>query len=152
MDSDMLCLADVLELRAYILAYGDKAVLCCQHDYAPREGRKFLGNVQTAYPRKNWSSLMIFNNTLCRKLTPEYVNMATGLELHRFQWLEGDAQIAGLPLEWNWLVGEYEPNPRAKILHYTLGAPCFEEYARCDQSDLWHKEYSEMVSHAIPVT
>jgi hypothetical protein len=50
-----------------------------------------------------------------------------------------------LPLEWNWLVGEYEPNPNAKVLHYTLGTPCFPGYAECDQADLWWAEAADMM-------
>jgi hypothetical protein len=143
LDSDMLCQTDIWELQMYAVAYADKAVQCCQHDYIPKGGKKFLGQTQTAYPRKNWSSMMLFNNELCKKLTPEYVNKASGLELHRFQWLE-DSAIGALPLEWNHLVGEYEPNSKAKILHYTLGAPCFKQYENCDNADLWHKEYALM--------
>lgn len=143
MDGDMLCLTDVLELQMYVLAYSEKALLCCQHDYTPAPGNKFLGQPQTAYPRKNWSSLMIFNNQLCKALTPEYVNTASGLDLHRFNWLKDEA-IGELPLEWNWLVGEYAPNPKAKILHYTLGAPCFPQYNNCDHAAEWLHEYESM--------
>lgn len=122
-----------------------KSVLVCQHDYTPREGVKFGGHVQTVYPRKNWSSLMAFNADRCRALTPEYVNSATGLQLHRFQWTT-DAEIGSLPVEFNHLVGDYPPNPEAKILHYTLGTPCFPEYADCDHADLWHAELDRMLT------
>lgn len=142
-DCDMLCLADVAELAAVIPQAGDKAVLVCQHDYVPRTERKFLDQVQTKYPRKNWSSLMLFNNERCRALTPDYVNAASGLELHRFQWTE-DARIGSLPLEWNWLVGEYEHTPAAKIVHYTLGGPYFDDYRDCDYASEWREELSRL--------
>ena len=142
-DCDMLCLADVAELAAVIPQSGDKAVLVCQHDYVPRTERKFLDQVQTKYPRKNWSSLMLFNNERCRALTPDYVNAASGLELHRFQWTE-DARIGSLPLEWNWLVGEYEHTPAAKIVHYTLGGPYFDDYRDCDYASEWREELSRL--------
>lgn len=140
MDCDMLCLTDLNDILLYPVAYPDKHVFVCQHDYTPTEGTKFLGNVQTVYPRKNWSSVMLFNNALCTALTPEYVNRATGLELHRFQWTTDD-KIGSLPIEYNWLVGEYEPNPNAKVLHYTLGGPWFDDTRNCDHADVWMREY-----------
>lgn len=155
-DCDMLCQADVLELLLYTQAFPSTAVLCCQHDYTPQEGTKFLGNVQTAYPRKNWSSLMLFNNARCTALTPDYVNTASGLDLHRFNWLPsettyrwpeavGAEPIGALPLAWNWLVGEYADNPDAKILHYTLGGPWFPETRDCPHADRWLAEYSSLL-------
>jgi hypothetical protein len=150
MDCDMLCRADVAELAAIAERSPDKAVLVCQHDYVPKTERKFLGQAQTRYPRKNWSSLMLFNNARCAALTPEYVNRASGLELHRFAWLD-DALIGALPLEWNWLVGEYDYNPQAKIVHYTLGGPWFDEYRGCDYAGEWFEENRRMNFAANPV-
>lgn len=144
LDCDMLCQADIGELFLYGLAYPDKAVQVVQHDYVPRSARKFLDQPQTPYRRKNWSSVMLFNNALCKQLTPSYVNAATGLNLHQFAWVK-DEQIGGLPIGWNWLVGEYEPNDKAKLLHYTLGTPCFPDYADCDHADLWHAERTRMM-------
>jgi len=143
LDCDMLCRADVAELVAISEQHEDKAVLVCKHDYVPRTERKFLDQPQTKYPRKNWSSLMLFNNRRCAALTPEYVNGAPGLDLHRFAWTE-DGRIGELPLEWNWLVGEYEFNPAAKIVHYTLGGPYFDDYRNCDYADEWFAEYNSM--------
>lgn len=143
MDCDMLCLADIAQLAAELERQPDKALLVCQHDYVPKTERKFLGQIQTRYPRKNWSSLMLFNNERCRALTPQYVNSATGLELHRFAWIE-DHLIGALPLEWNWLVTEYEHNPAAKIVHYTLGGPYFAAYRGCDYAAEWFAEYESM--------
>jgi len=130
MDCDMLCRADIAELAARTHVEREKAVLVCKHEYVPKTERKFLDQIQTRYARKNWSSLMLFNNERCRALTPDYVNSASGLDLHRFAWID-DRQIGGLPLEWNWLVGEYPFNPEARIAHYTLGGPYFEEYRGC---------------------
>jgi hypothetical protein len=144
MDCDMLCRVDLLELLIPILAYPDKAVLVCPHDYVPKQSTKFLGQTQTAYPRKNWSSFMVFNNALCKQLTPAYVNSASGLDLHRFNWLK-DEEIGHLDLGWNWLVGEYEKNDQAKVLHYTNGTPCFPDYRHCDHSDLWVNELAGML-------
>lgn len=150
MDCDMLCRADIAELAAAIERDPDKAVLVCKHDYVPKTERKFLDRIQTRYPRKNWSSLMLFNNERCTALTPRYVNGASGLELHRFAWLD-DALIGELPLEWNWLVGEYDYNPAAKIVHYTLGGPYFDDYRDCDYAAEWFADFRSMSFAANPV-
>jgi hypothetical protein len=143
MDCDMLCRVDIAELAAEIEHQPDKAVLVVKHDYVPKTERKILDQVQTKYPRKNWSSLMLFNNERCRALTLEYVNSASGLELHRFAWID-DGLIGNLPREWNWLVTEYPYNAEAKIVHYTLGGPYFEGYRGCDYASEWFDEFRSM--------
>ena len=148
MDCDMLCRTDIAGLVAEIERQPDKAVLVCKHDYTPRTERKFLGHVQTKYTRKNWSSLMLFNNARCRSLTSDYVNTASGLELHRFAWIE-EASIGELSLDWNWLVGEYEYNPNARIVHFTIGGPYFAAYRECDYAAEWFAERDSM-QHAEP--
>jgi lipopolysaccharide biosynthesis glycosyltransferase len=140
MDCDMLCLADIAGLAA--LQDANKAVMVVKHDYVPKTQRKFLDQVQTRYERKNWSSLMLFNNERCRALTPQYVNSASGLELHRFKWID-DASIGELPKEWNWLVTEYDYNPAAKLVHYTLGGPWFDEYRNSEYASEWFAEREE---------
>jgi len=143
MDCDMLCRADIAELARETQRHPDKAVLVCQHHYVPKTQRKFLGHVQTRYERKNWSSVMLFNNAACGALTPEYVNAASGLDLHRFKWTT-DERIGALPLTWNWLVGEYPYDPEAKIAHFTLGGPYFDDYRHCDYAEEWFAELSDM--------
>ena len=145
MDCDMLCRADIAGLVALIDRNRDRAVVVCQHDYVPKTERKFLNQVQTRYTRKNWSSLMLFNNERCKALTSQYVNSATGLDLHRFAWID-DALIGALPLEWNWLVGEYEYNPKASMAHFTRGGPYFPEYHDCDYAGEWRREFDAMRS------
>jgi hypothetical protein len=142
-DCDMLCRTDIATLAAEVERQPDKAVLVCKHDYVPKSERKFFDQVQTKYARKNWSSLMLFNNERCRALSPDYVNSASGLELHRFAWTE-DRLIGGLATEWNWLVGEYPHNPGARIVHFTLGGPYFTEYRACDYADEWFEERNLM--------
>jgi len=149
MDSDMLCLADIFDLLEAGLA-DLRAVAVCQHDYTPKGSVKMDGQQQTTYPRKNWSSLIVFNNDRCQALTPDCVNTATGLDLHRFNWLTDLAPVGSIPLEWNWLVGEYAANPAAKVLHYTLGGPWFRDYENCDHADLWREEYNRMVEPHRP--
>jgi hypothetical protein len=135
MDCDMLARADLAELFA--LRDERYAVQVCQHDYAPKDEVKFLKNPQTPYAKKNWSSVMLFNNARCRALTPAYVGEASGLDLHQFRWLANDHQIGPLPLEWNWLVGEYPMNEAARIAHFTRGGPYFPGYEDCDYADEW---------------
>lgn len=144
-DCDMLARADIADLFA--LRDERFAVMVCQHDYVPRDETKFLGHVQTRYAKKNWSSVMLFNNARCRALTPEYVSAASGLELHQFKWLANDELIGSLPLAWNWLVGEYGHDPEARIAHFTRGGPYFPDYAGCDYADEWRAVLAR-VGHA----
>lgn len=149
MDCDMLCRADIAGLAAQMEKQPAKALLVCKHDYTPSPERKFLNQIQTAYPRKNWSSVMLMNNERCRALTPQYVNTATGLDLHRFNWLKSHEQIGALELEWNWLVTEYKYNPAAKLAHFTRGGPWFDEYRGSDYADEWFKERDLMSVAAL---
>ena len=142
MDCDMLCRADIAELWGQF--DGSSAVQVVKHDYTPSTTTKFLNQAQTAYPCKNWSSVMLFNNPECRALTPHYVNAASGLALHQFVWTSDEA-VGELSPEWNHLVGEYAPNPDAKLVHYTLGTPCFNEYKDCEFADEWFKEKERML-------
>ncbi|UPY37976.1 hypothetical protein [Sediminicoccus sp. KRV36] len=120
-----------------------KAVHVVQHDYAPRQAIKMDGQPQARYPRKNWSSLMLFNGAhpATRALTPAVVNRMTPAQLHRLEWAGGDAAIGALPPAWNFLVGEYEP-PEATPwgIHFTNGGPWFSETRDVDYAHLWEAE------------
>jgi lipopolysaccharide biosynthesis glycosyltransferase len=131
MDCDMLCRGDIA--RLWELRDERYAVMCVQHEHVPNETTKFLGEVQSPYPKKNWSSLMLINTARCTALSVDYVNQASGLELHRFHWLAGDHEIGALPADWNHLV-DVQPHPTASaedggptLLHWTLGGPWFRE-------------------------
>jgi hypothetical protein len=141
MDCDMLMKADIAEL--WRLRDDTYAVQVCKHDYIPKSATKFLGQTQTVYPKKNWSSFMLLNCKKCTTLTPDYVNSATGLELHQFKWLESEDLIGDLPLEWNWLADEYEYKEDVKNIHYTEGGPYFKGYETTDYADEWFTHYSE---------
>ena len=138
LDGDMVIRGDIAELFAAAQADYSKCVWVGKHDYKTKQATKYMGNKNEDYPRKNWSSVIVWNCASFpnRKLSPNYVQNATGAELHRFGWI-GEEKIGTLPLEWNWLVGEYPPNPRAKLLHYTLGIPDFPEYADSDHAEDW---------------
>lgn len=144
MDSDIICTDDINKL--FELRDDKYAVMCVKHEYEPKTRTKYLGNIQHPYEKKNWSSVLLFNNAKCKALTPEYVNKASGLELHQFKWLESDELIGELPKEWNHLVTEQDPNPNAKLIHYTLGTPCFHEYQKCEHSDKWFAEKANMLT------
>lgn len=142
MDCDMIMEADIAEL--WRMRDDKYAVQVCKHDYTPKNKTKFLGQIQTVFPKKNWSSFMLMNCKKCTTLTPDYVNKASGLELHQFKWLETEDLIGSLPLEWNWLAGEYDLiDLGLKNIHYTEGGPYFKEYADCDYAERWFKYYDE---------
>ena len=136
-DCDMLFRRDIAELWA--LRDDSYAVMCCKHDYQPKEETKFFGQVQTKYEKKNWSSVMLFNNAECTALSADYVNNATGLQLHQFKWLDSDDRIGSLPLAWNHLVGVYDYDPAAANVHFTEGGPYFADYADSDYADEWFR-------------
>jgi len=143
MDCDMLMRRDIAEL--WRLRDDHYAVMVVKHDHVPEESTKFLGEPQTSYEKKNWSSVMLFNNALCQSLTPDYVNRASGLDLHQFAWLENDDLIGALPHEWNHLVGYNPPRPDAALVHFTLGGPYFPEHADCEYADEWRAEQEAML-------
>jgi len=136
MDCDMLARADLNELFA--LADESKAVQVVKHDYEPAEATKMDGQPQTTYPRKNWSSVMLWNirHPANSALTLAKLNTWAGRALHAFGWLE-DQFIGDLPPEWNHLVGVNPPNPDAKLVHFTLGVPSMTGYENCEHAAEW---------------
>lgn len=138
-DCDFLFTTDVKEVLREIDK--SKAVSVVKHDYIPRSAIKMDGQIQHSYPRKNWSSFIVFNlhHPSVKALTPQVVNSATPAYLHRFEWVD-DQDIGELDKTWNFLVGEYEPEGTPKAIHYTLGGPWFEHTKNCDYADLWIQE------------
>lgn len=144
LDCDIIMQADIAEL--WSLRDEQYAVMCVKHQHQPSESTKFLGATQTVYPKKNWSSVLLYNNAKCATLTPEYVNSATGLELHQFSWLLSEQEIGALPRTWNHLVGYDLPDALAKNIHFTTGGPYFKEYSYCEHSGNWFRELDKVVS------
>jgi hypothetical protein len=143
---DMVVTEDIAKLWALRDQFlFNKAVAVVKHDYKTRHPRKYIGTPMEAdnadYPRKNWSSLILWNcgHAANWRLTPDVVASAPGSFLHRFQWL-ADEQIGALPAEWNAVVGE-EDSSCAALLHYSLGSPGFKHYARCDGAEHWHRSF-----------
>lgn len=144
-DCDMLMLDDIAKL--WDLRDDRFAVQVVKHDHRPRETTKFLDQPQSKYEKKNWSSVILFNNAKCKALTPHYVNTATGLELHQFKWLGDDGLIGEIPHRWNHLV-DYDPivpPDRVSFLHYTEGGPYFANYKDCSYADEWRRECDAMM-------
>ena len=135
MDCDILCRDDISKLWAW----RDEryAVRVVKHNHRPTEETKFLGEKQTKYERKNWSSVMLFNNSKCKSLTLDYVNTASGLDLHQFKWCD---EIGDLPKHWNHLVGYDKPDHGASMVHWTKGGPWLEEHQNADFHLDWNKE------------
>ena len=139
-DCDILFREDIAKL--WELCDDRYAVMVVKHQHVPAETVKFLGHEQTAYAKKNWSSLILFNNPRCRALTLDYVHQASGLALHRFEWLDSDDLIGHVPAGWNHLVdydSEASGNTAAN-LHYTLGGPWFENCRGCGFAPVWWEE------------
>ena len=160
---------DMFELAAKQFEDPNVAMSVCKHDYQPREGAKMDGQTQHLYPRKNWTSSMVFNcsHPANKRLTLSVLNDETkgGKFFHRLQWLsketDDDANMAdtedmigGLPLDFNWLSGEYYPpehipagRTEPRIIHYTLGGAWFSD-ERCWNypfTQLWLDEAAEFL-------
>lgn len=145
-DCDQMLRADVAKLFELAASDLSKAVHVVKHDYTPKDEIKFLNTVQYSYPRKNWSSVVVWNcaHPANRSVTPEFVNTASPMELHRFHWLS-DEEIGSLDARWNWLVGEYaEPPSDVHNVHWTIGGPYFNEYRNADFAEEWFAERDRM--------
>jgi lipopolysaccharide biosynthesis glycosyltransferase len=146
-DCDIVFLEDVKNL--FSLADDKYAVMCVKHDFKPKPGLKMDGQVQTVYPRKNWSSVVLWNcaHPSNEKISVDSVNNPNydGAFFHRFSWLK-DEEIGELPCDWNWLVGWYkggDGTPRA--IHYTEGGPWFKNYRSCEFNQQWKECLQEMM-------
>ena len=140
-DCDFLFTTDVRQVFDGLDA--DKAVYCVQHDYTPAHRVKMDGKQQSVYPRKNWSSFMLFNcdHPDVQALTPAVVNSVSPAYLHRLEWVSDDSAIGALDLDWNFLEGEYpKPAFTPRVIHYTNGGPWFDNWQDCDFADLWRNE------------
>ena len=103
---------------------------------AGKEKRKGWRNIN--YPRKNWSSLMIFNKEVF-PLTVEEIFHSPMSYLHQLEWAGSEENIGSIPLEWNWLVGEEHCPDRKDInaAHFTLGGPWYEEWPKSIYDKPW---------------
>lgn len=144
-DNDIVALESLDSL--FSLADDRYAVMCVKHDYKTSSQTKLDGQIQTNYPRKNWSSVILWNlnHPKNRLLTPELVNHVSPMYLHRFMWLE-DHEIGELPHQWNWLVGWHDERSGVKpsLLHFTEGGPYFRGYQDVPYADVWKGEFMSL--------
>lgn len=143
-DCDFLFFSDISEL--YFLRDNTKSVQVAKHSSETfAAGKKYLGNDQTVYEKKCWSSLMLFNceHHDCRYLSPSIIDQEDGLSLHQFKWTSED-KIGDLPLEWNWLVQHYPFKQDVHAVHFTEGGPYFKDYRDCDYGQEWWREFRKM--------
>jgi lipopolysaccharide biosynthesis glycosyltransferase len=117
------------------------ALYCVKHNFSPTDKMKMDGQIQTAYSRKNWSSVMIFNcnHPSNKKLTVEMINTVPGRDLHRFCWLK-DEEIGALDQKWNWLVGHSDQAILPSIVHFTDGVPDMPGFEHVDYAEEWREE------------
>ena len=146
-DCDFIFLEDVKKLVKDLDQ--SKAVYCVKHDYTPKEKHKMDGKKQTIYPRKNWSSFIIFNcsHPSTKSLTVEKVNNETGSYLHQFKWCKDD-EIGSLDERWNWLEGWTSNHNKNKpyAVHFTRGGPWFSEWDDVEFATDWKNERDEYIS------
>jgi hypothetical protein len=148
-DCDFLFLEDINNVLNEIDPI--KAVSVVKHEYLPKEGIKMDGCIQHTYPRKNWSSFMVFNceHPSLKKLTPQLVNNVEPSFLHQFKWID-DAEIGNLSITWNYLEGWYPSSGiDLKAIHYTRGGPWFEHMKNCDFANEWITESKKMSANKI---
>ena len=134
-DNDFLWKCDPTEMIKYL---GDKSIAVVKHEDIDVKQTKMDGIVNKQYPRKNWSSLIIYNCSKLKYLQKEYLDTASAAELHELRWVD-DNEIAEIPRSYNHLVGYYKKHNKIKALHYTLGGPWFKEYENGELSEEWHK-------------
>ena len=147
-DCDFLFFEDVEKILNNIDE--SKAVYCVQHDYTPKEKHKMDGQKQTIYPRKNWSSFILFNcsHSSNKRLSVDLVNSETGSFLHQFKWLK-DSEIGSLDERWNWLEGwtSKHNNKKPFAVHYTRGGPWFEEWQDVEFANEWIEERDDYLKN-----
>ena len=145
MDCDILVTDDIWHL--FHLFDPQYAVQVVPHHHTPHEILKMDGRKQTNYPRKNWSSVVLWNcgHPKNHNLTAGVVNEVNPSFLHRFEWLETH-EIGHLPVTMNFLV-EYYKKPLSAIpllIHFTGGGPWMENYDCVDYGNMWRRYKEEM--------
>ena len=139
-DNDFVWKCNPSEVLQYLRK---KKVSVVKHKLDFIHGTKMNGVVNKSYPRKNWSSLMLFDNEKCKNLTQDYLDKATPADLHQFAWAK-DNEIGRIPLKYNHLVGYYKKHKYIKAIHYTQGGPWFDEYKNSELSEEWWRVYKSL--------
>ena len=137
-DNDFLWKCDPLEIEKYL---GDNDIAVVKHKDYEALGIKMDGKENKSYPRKNWSSLIIYNCFKLKNLTKEYLDNASPADLHELKWAN---KIGEIPRSYNHLVGVYKPHNKIKALHYTNGGPWFDKYKDAELSEEWWSTYESL--------
>jgi len=145
-DDDFLWTKDIAELLNMV--DDTKAIMCVQHDYKPTVTEKLAGRAQSAYPRKNWSSMVLWNcgHPANAGVNLDMINSEGGAFLHRFSWIKDDSLIGEIPHDWNYLVEWYpadDSKPLPGAIHYTEGGPWFPDYRETDFAAPWFAHMKE---------
>ena len=150
-DSDVLFLTDPNEI--FELADDRYAVMVVKHDHRPTGATKMYGAKQEYYPRKNWSSVVLWNcdHTANHLINLGSVNDETPAYLHRFLWLDDD-EIGELPSTWNHLAGETRRDGIPNLVHYTNGLPVYGEYRYGPLASLWKQALIDMYSEEVDLS
>lgn len=150
LDGDMIVRDDIAKLWEH-RSMGHMGLKVVKHDYRTKYPIKYLGAKNEDYPKKNQSSVIVWdcNYFPNRCLTPEFVAEASGSYLHHFEWL-APHQVGELPSEWNHLTMEYDERADAKLLHFTVGSPCFPEYATQEGADEWRAHLKDALCPLQP--
>jgi lipopolysaccharide biosynthesis glycosyltransferase len=139
-DNDFLWKCNPKEIEKYL---NGKSIAVVKHEYYEPIKEKMDGIVNKNYPRKNWSSLILFDCSKLKQLSKDFLDSASPAALHQFEWLV-DSEIAEIPRSYNHLVGHYKKHNKIKALHYTNGGPWFEEYKNAELSEEWWKVYETL--------
>lgn len=142
-DCDFLFRDDVAKLFA--LAQPNNALMCVHHQYKPIERVKMDGQKQENYPKKNWSSLMLWNcaHPAHLDLTVDDVNTKSGRWLHNFGWIRDTWMLGEIPETWNWLEGHSSNQMNPKAVHFTRGGPWMSGWEDVRYADEWFQAISE---------
>ena len=142
-DCDFLWRADVREIMNYADPKCAVMVVPHKHEPAPDDVVKMDKQAQTAYWRKNWSSLMLWNLGHAGAHRPNLydLNHWHKHKLHSFWWLAPN-EIGFLPECWNWLEGVSPTTPDGlvhlpKAVHFTRGLPNMPGYENSGYADEW---------------
>ncbi len=139
-DNDFVWKCNPSEIEQYLR---NKPVAVVKHKLDNVHGSKMDGVKNKSYPKKCWSSLMLFDCGKLKNLTKEYLDKATAADLHQFAWVD-DGDIGSIPLKYNHLVGYYKKHKYIKAIHYTQGGPWFENYKEGELSEEWWNVYKSL--------
>lgn len=139
-DNDFVFKCNPSEMEKYLK---NKPVAVVKHKLDNVHNNKMGGVENKSYPKKCWSSLMLFNNSKLKHLTKEYLDNASPADLHQFAWVD-EKDISEIPRSYNHLVGYYKKHNKIKAIHYTQGGPWFKEYKNSELSEEWWKVYKSL--------